>query len=169
MSLVYYHLDQRMSFQKFLNQPDPAHPGDYFDAVNPLPGVGGIYVIWNGTHATNNVYIGVAQDIHKRFNPRAEAMVHLGFTFDDLKELVVWYGTVHYWPSVNTLGVPAPAAGPWGSAAVLHAPNPLLPNIKEPNTALPNMGAGYTLPNYSPPSHDVSVDPGASINLVTVY
>ena len=91
--VISYNLNKNHTFGDFVSRKISHEK--WTDAKNPMPEEGGIYVIFNGTHRSKNFYVGVGKDLKDRFKHRAEAVVHLGFSYTDLEKIYIWHGTIH--------------------------------------------------------------------------
>lgn len=111
----------------------PALPGGAF-GLAALPAgmaMAGTYIIVNT--ATNNRYIGIAANIHNRFQTRLATVTEMGFSPAVLANIGVTWGIAH---CRNTLpALPAPPVPP---------PPPLLQPVAGSFPVAPVAGAPYT-------------------------
>lgn len=135
MSLIYFELNNLITFDSFVSGLGPGRIWNPSQVPAIIPQAPGIYVILNTYGQQNqnnhNRYIGISQNLYQRFGPRQATLVELGFTQQQMDEIGLYWGNVTWW---NTAQLYPPnqiplggAYGAWGAVGgIPQIPNQML-------------------------------------------
>jgi hypothetical protein len=108
MGFIYYHLNNSASLREMV--PPTLGNGSFGEAKLPagMAGVSGVYIIINCQNGNSipNRYVGISQDIGKRFTGRMAVVTELGFPASTMENIYAVWGSVGIQDGNPTVQIP---------------------------------------------------------------